>query len=231
MTEATKKTNAALEKKVRKAVADIQAKGEKPTNAAVREITKGSFRDIGPIVKIVLAEQKAAAEASRAAPEMPEEVIDLYASAWEAAWRCADEAAAIERRAHASQLAEVEEEKAEVLDNIGLVEDERDSAVAEAEAAGERAQQAEERVASLTAELMDAKVLIAKLEGRLLGREEFASQGNSHASNEESSAAPAVKDDSQMSLFPDSGDDRIVGQNDDGGAEQVDDPDDEQDAA
>ncbi len=174
MTDSTKKPNATLERKVRKGVSDLQAKGERPTNAAVREITGGSFRDITPIVKIAVAEQKAAAEAARSAPDMPDEVLDLFASAWEAAWRAADETAAADRRVHAGALAEIEEEKAEALEDIALVEDERDTAIAEAAVAKERAQTAEQRVTCLVEELVAAKVRIAALEGRLLGREDAA---------------------------------------------------------
>ena len=138
MTDKPRKPNPALEKKVRKAITDLQAKGQKPTNSAVQEITGGSFRDISPIVKIVLAEQKAAAAAARAAPDMPEAVFDHATSLWEAAWQAADESAAAERRAHAAELAERDDERADLLESIGIVEDQRDTAETHAKLADER---------------------------------------------------------------------------------------------
>ena len=172
MTDKPRKPNPALEKKVRKAITDLQAKGQKPTNSAVQEITGGSFRDISPIVKIVLAEQKAAAAAARAAPDMPEAVFDHATSLWEAAWQAADESAAAERRAHAAELAERDDERADLLESIGIVEDQRDTAETHAKLADERADQAEARAARLSEELVKAKIRIASLEGRLLGRQE-----------------------------------------------------------
>lgn len=177
------KTSAAFEKKVRAAIAQLEVAGEKITNAKVREKTGGSFRDLSPIVKAVLAEQEARALAESQVPPMPDEISVLADALWEGAYRHADQMAAAERRAHAEELKDLRRELSEREDEVGLVEDERDAALV-------RAKAAEAGLLTQAAEIQALKVRIAGLEGRLQGRLEGAgaapeASGAAHAADGE----------------------------------------------
>ncbi|KKL56912.1 hypothetical protein LCGC14_2240680 [marine sediment metagenome] len=98
-----KSTAAQLEKKVRAAMAELGKEGKRPTYAHVRdEIGGGSFRDLGPIIKAIVAEQVARAKAESEVPEMPADVAELATAIWEGAYRCADEVAGVRSRSSTS---------------------------------------------------------------------------------------------------------------------------------
>ena len=74
MATKNQKTDAAFEKKVRAAATELEKNGVRITNANIREkIGGGSFRDIGPLVKALLAEKSAREKAETEVPDMPEE--------------------------------------------------------------------------------------------------------------------------------------------------------------
>ncbi|WP_422073264.1 DNA-binding protein [Tranquillimonas rosea] len=189
----TQKTNAALEKKAKAAAIELDKLGKPITNANVREqIGPCSFRDLTPIVKAIKAEREARAKAESAVPDMPEEVVELTTALWEAAFRAADEAAAASRRAHAEEVADLRRQLEEWEKDVGTVEEELESMTS-------RAQVAEAAKAELEGQIADLRVVIAGLEGRLLGRQDAApaeAKGDKKASSD-------AEDARQMPLFDD----------------------------
>ena len=207
MATKTQKTIAALEKKAKAAVTELEKLGKPITNANVREqIGPCSFRDLTPIVKAIKAEREARAKAESAVPDMPEEVAELTTALWEAAFRAADEAAAVSRRAHAEEVAELRKNLDEWETDVGAVEDELEAMTA-------RAQGAEAATAELEEQVADLRVVIAGLEGRLLGRQEAAraaAKANKHAETN-------LEDACQMPLFDDPAGEGGLPPADDGG--------------
>lgn len=196
-TKNQKTTTAQFEKKVRGAAIELEKGGIRITNAAIRErLGGGSFRDISPIVKAINAEKEARAKAESQVPDMPEEVAELTTAIWEAAYRAADEVAAADRRAHAEEVRALREEVAERENDIATVEEELDDALA-------RAETAETAKAELEEQLTELRVLIAGLEGRLLGRRDAAPE----EIKELKKASSDPVDVRQSSLFEDLADD------------------------
>lgn len=213
MATKTQKTNAALEKKARAAVIELDKLGKPITNANVREQIGGcSFRDLAPILKAIVAEREARAQAESPVPDMPEEVAELSTALWEAAFRAADEAAAASRRAHAEEVADLRKQLEAWETDVGTVEDELEAMTA-------RAHRAETAKAELQGQITDLRVFIASLEGRLLGRQDAIV---AKAEGDEK-AAPDSEDVRQMKLFDDlSGDEDLPHSDDDGEAEDGD---------
>lgn len=133
MTKNIQKTNAAFEKKIRVAVGELEKAGKRITNANVRELSGGSFREITPTVRAILAEREAREKAESQVPGMPEDVMELTTALWEAAFRAADTAATNERRAHAAEIQALKDELADREDEIVIVEDEKDAACVRAD--------------------------------------------------------------------------------------------------
>lgn len=168
MAPKNQKTTAAFEKKVRAAATELEKEGVRITNSAIRDkIGGGSFRDIAPIVKAITAEKEARTKAESQVPDMPEEVAELASAIWEGAYRAADEVAANDRRVHAEEVKVLRNEVAERENEIATVEEELDSAQA-------RAKAAEAAMSRLEEQLTKLRVVVAGLEGRLLGRQEAA---------------------------------------------------------
>ena len=168
MATKNQKTHAALEKKARAAVIELDKLGKPITNANVREQIGGcSFRDLSPILKAIVAEREARAQAESPVPDMPEDVAELSTALWEAAFRAADEAAAASRRAHTEEVADLRRQLDEWETDVGTVEDELEAMTA-------RAQGAEAAKADLEGQIADLRIVIAGLEGRLLGRQDAA---------------------------------------------------------
>lgn len=165
MTKTNQKANAALEKKVRTAISELDQEGVRITNAKVREKSGGSFRDVGPIVKAILAEREAREQAESQVPDMPEDVLELTTALWEAAFRAADAAAATDRRNRADEIKALKEELAERETELGIIEDEKDQACA-------RAVAAEHQVAEGVETVVQMKIAAALLEGRIVGLQE-----------------------------------------------------------
>lgn len=165
MTKNNQKTSAVLEKKVRVAIAELDDEGVRITNAKVREKTGGSFRDVGPIVKAILAEREARERAESQVPDMPEEVSDLAMALWEAAFRAADASAAADRRARADEIKSLKDELADRDTELGIIEDEKDAACTRADAA-------ERAVAEGAETIVQMKIAAALLEGRIAGLQE-----------------------------------------------------------
>lgn len=162
-----KKNNTSLDKQIRDAIHQLTADGKPVTNQTVRDaIGGGSFRDIGPVVKLVKAEIEAKDEAARAAPPMPEDFSDAASAMWDLAWRLADDLAASERHGHAVEVDRLRAEVDEALSNCGVVEDERDAAEKRAHATAKLLAEAEEA-------LLEAKFEIARLNGQLTEREKY----------------------------------------------------------
>ena len=186
-----KTTATQLEKKVRAAIAELSKEGKRPTYANVRdEIGGGSFRDLGPIIKAILAEQEAQAKAESAVPEMPADVAELAAAIWEGAYRCADEIAGAYRRAHAEELKKLREEITEREGDVTEAEDALYDMTARAEAV-------EEIQSQLEKEIVELRVVVAGLEGRLLGREETVPDDG----EEHKKSAAEADDTRQINLF------------------------------
>jgi hypothetical protein len=164
---AQKKNNTSLDKQIRDAINQLTADGKPVTNQTVRDaIGGGSFRDIGPVVKLVKAEIEAKEEAARAAPPMPEDFSDAASAMWDLSWRLADVLAASERHGHAVEIDRLRAEVDEALSNCGVVEDERDTAE-------KRADSTAKLLAEAEAALLDAKFEIARLNGQLDEREKY----------------------------------------------------------
>jgi len=199
-------SNASLEKRIVAAVNELDAKGESVTNASVRAITGGSFRDITPVLKRVKAELEEKSRADRAVPGMPEDVLDAVAELWTLAWNKADETAAAERRGHATEVDKVKAELADQEEAVAIVEDERDQAITRAEIA--EAELAETRNA-----LHNSELAIAELRGRLAER--LAHEKKSDAAKVRSKSAkqdpkPETSEgDGQPDMFPEN--DKNVG--------------------
>lgn len=211
MATKTQKTTAAqFEKKVRAAAVELEKEGIRITNAAIRErLGGGSFRDISPIVKAINAEREARIKAESEVPDMPEDVAELATAMWEAAYRAADEVAAADRRAHAEEVKTLRNEVAERENDIATVEEELDEALARADAA-EKANTEHE------GQLTELRVIIAGLEGRLLGRQEVAPQ----EAEESNKGASDSEDARQISLFDErSGEENLPFSGENGGAE------------
>lgn len=160
MTSSIPQTETSLEAKVRAAIAQLQREGKKITNNNVREITGGSFRDLGPIVKSVREDIAAKQAAASSLPEMPIELHEAMALIWSCAWKHADETAATERRAHAEVVERHKEYLVEAEEAVAVVEGERDKNLA-------RAETAEAKNLALEAENADWRIRHSKLEGRL----------------------------------------------------------------
>ncbi|MGR3269814.1 hypothetical protein DU478_05830 [Thalassococcus profundi] len=201
---AQKKNNMSLDKQVRDAIQKLTANGKPVTNQAVRDILGGgSFRDIAPKVKQVTAEIAAKEQAARAAPEMPEDFRDAAAAMWQMSWELADEIAASDRRAHATEIERLKSEVDEALANCALVEDERDGAEM-------RVQDLEMRLDEARALLHDAQLEIARLDGRLMEREKDivsrvrrqklprAPEGPTENNTD---TPPETEDDAQLDMF------------------------------
>ncbi|WP_306131679.1 DNA-binding protein [Roseivivax marinus] len=204
------KTNAALEKKAKAAVIELDKLGKPITNANVREQIGGcSFRDLSPILKAIVAEREARAKAESPVPEMPDDVAELSTALWEAAFRAADEAAAASRRAHAEEVADLRKQLDAWETDVGTVEDELESMT-------KRAEEAETAKTELEGEIADLRVVIAGLEGRLLGRQDVEVA----EAERDKKAAPDPEDVRQMPLFDDlSGDEDLPHFDNDGEAE------------
>lgn len=166
-TKIQKTTTVGLEKKVRTAAVELEKNGIRITNANIREkIGGGSFRDIGPLVKALLAEKSAREKAETAVPEMPEEIAELATAFWQEAFRAADEAAALDRRARAEEIKALRNELSDRDDEVAIVEDERDAAI-------QRAELAEEHAANQDMTIQELKLTIASLKGQLVGWSEM----------------------------------------------------------
>lgn len=166
MAPKTPKTNAALEKKIRTAVIELDKLGTPLTNANVRQKIGGcSFRDLSPILKAIKTERETRAREESLVPDMPEEVAELATAFWETAYRAADEAAAASRRAHAEEVAGLRVQLDQWETDVGTVEDELAEMTARAEGAAKT-------IAGLEEQISDLRLVIAGLEGRLLGRQE-----------------------------------------------------------
>lgn len=164
VTKIQKTTTAGLEKKVRSAAGELEKSGIRITNANIREkIRGGSFRDIGPLVKALLAEKSAREKAETAVPDMPEEIAELATAIWEGAYRATDEAAAADRWARAEEIKALRNELSDRDEEVAIVEEERDALI-------ERAELAEEHAADQAMTIQELKLTIASLEGRLMGR-------------------------------------------------------------
>ncbi|WP_282025321.1 DNA-binding protein [Limimaricola cinnabarinus] len=193
MATKTQKASATLEKKAKTAVIELDKLGKPITNANVREQIGGcSFRDLSPILKAIVAEREARARAETLVPDMPEEVAELSTALWEAAFRAADESAAASRRAHAEEVADLRKQLDQWEIDVGTVED-------ELEAMTTRAKDAEAAKAEIEEQVVDLRVVIAGLEGRLLGRQEATPAEFEGGKG----AAPEPEDARQLPLFYD----------------------------
>lgn len=186
MTKTNDKTKAALEKKIRVAINELDQEGKHITNANVREKSGGSFREVGPIVKAIKAEREARAVAESQVPAMPEDVAELTTALWEAAYRAADATAAAERRAHAEQIKSLQDDLAERETELGIIEDERDVAFA-------RAETAEREAVELGEAVVQMKISGALLEGRVAGLLEALQAQTSGVSDETQQGAIAAE--------------------------------------
>lgn len=206
------KNNSKLEARIRNAIHKLMDAGSPVTNESVRNTLKGgSFRDIGPIVKMVKAEIEAKEEAARTAPPMPEDFSAAANAMWDLTWRLADEIGASERLGHATEVDRLKAETDEAMANCGIVEDERDKAEM-------RADETAKHLAATEAELLEAKFEIARLKGQLAEREKYvegriaelkAADTAEKAAEEQSEASSVVSadktkaspNDTQLDMF------------------------------
>ncbi|WP_370160711.1 DNA-binding protein [Limimaricola soesokkakensis] len=190
-------TKAALEKKIRAAMAELERDGIRITNSIVREKVKtGSFRDISPIVKAIRAEKEVKAKAESQVPDMPEEIAELATAIWEGAYRCADEVAAAERQAHAKEIKELKIELADKENEVTIVESEMDEAMS-------RADNAEAKIVEQDLAIQGLKILVASLEGRLQGRADGSATQESNADDRQKAVVADLP--GQQDMFDSSG--------------------------
>jgi chromosome segregation ATPase len=193
------------ERSVADAIARIERAGENPTNDAIKAVLDGgSFRDIARLRREILAARALKAEADRTVPEIPEDVADALATIWAEAWRAADARGATEREAHRRQIQDREAEIAELHDNLGAVEDERDAAIqagerraaqleAERDAAAKRAGDLEGQLAAERHQVAELRLAIARLEGRLQGRLDATATADPHGAEAQAPVPDAVQ--------------------------------------
>ena len=179
-----------LERRINKAMDEIEADGHTVTHARVRAITGGSFREVSPLVTRLKAEREAQRQAARQVPEPPEEYADLAVQLWQTAYRLADETAAAERRGHAEMVAALQAEIAELQEVVAEVENERDGDIAtlaaERDDLLERVKTAAAENADLHAQIRKLEIANAELTGRLsaLGAEQHLRHGEPVESND-----------------------------------------------
>ena len=179
-----------LERRINKAMDEIEADGNTVTHARVRAITGGSFREVSPLVTRLKAEREAQRQAARQVPEPPEEYADLAVQLWQTAYRLADETAAAERRGHAEMVAALQAEIAELQEVVAEVENERDGDIAtlaaERDDLLERVKTAAAENADLHAQIRKLEIANAELTGRLsaLGAEQHLRHGQPAQSND-----------------------------------------------
>ncbi|SMX34403.1 DNA-binding protein [Actibacterium lipolyticum] len=192
------KSNKSMETRVREAIKKLEEKGEDITNAKVRALTGGSFRDVSPVVKKLKAELEEKARVERATPDMPEDVLDAVTELWTLAWARADETAAAERRGHAVEIDKLKAEVVEQEEAVEIVEAERDQAE-------KRAEVAEAKNAELSEKLQETQLQVAELKGRLAERHSDVVQRTKASPTEIKRAkmnkAPINKEE-QPDMFP-----------------------------
>lgn len=162
---ARKKKPETLKPRVEAAIDKILTEGGKLTHAEIRKITGGSYSDLCEVIREVKAERAAREAAARAIPEMPEEVSHMAAEIWGTAFRAADEFAAAERKSHAERVAQLEDERTQLEDVVGELENERDRAI-------EQGEEDATQHATLLEKCREYELEIARLTGRLAERED-----------------------------------------------------------
>ncbi len=172
---ATRTPSASVRKRILAAIREVEKAGAFTNQSVLKYLQDndggGSMSDVQVVVRDYRDEAEAHAATMAKVPPMPAEVIELNEKVWNLIWKKADEPVAAIKAQYA---AEIEKRK--------LRDEERDSDMlaveAELLATAARAEEAEAEVAALKQSLIDAKMEIARLEGRLAERQIFTSRAS-----------------------------------------------------
>lgn len=153
-----------LDARVEKAYLQIEAEkdGKAPTHEEIRKITGGSYRDLGPAIKRVRAGLAERREIAAKTPKMPEEVREKLDAVWQVACQMADAAATKVLQERAAERADWAAERDQFLEALGAVEDERDAARAEAEAAQAQVTELDQALAASEKALHEANARLGE---------------------------------------------------------------------
>lgn len=168
---ATRTPSAAVRKRILAAIREVEKTGTVKNQTVLKHLQDNdqgaSMSDVQAIVKEFREKTEAHAATMSAVPPMPDEVIEMNEKMWSLIWKKADEPVSAIKAHYAAEL---EKRK--------LLEEERDSDMlaveADLEAATTRAEIAEAELTDAKENLMEAKIEIARLEGRLAERLTFS---------------------------------------------------------
>lgn len=156
---------------VDQAVDELEKAGLNTTVEAIRGEIGGSYSKICPALRIVRERRNEKHRLAETAPDLPEEVRELFEATWAQTYRVADEAAAAARRSYAEELgrkdAEIEEREAA----LAMLESERDAITAKLEEAKQVAHAAKLRMTELEGTVGVNERDLAILEGKLEERD------------------------------------------------------------
>ncbi|TDE36321.1 DNA-binding protein [Antarcticimicrobium sediminis] len=163
-------TPMALLKKVEKAFETLEKAGRKPTVEGIRGEIGGSYTKLCPAVRIVRERRAEDRRQAEAAPEMPDEVREIFETAWVQAHRVADEHNVAARKSFAEEIARKETEIEEREAALFNLEAENEKLERDLGAAQKIAHEAELRATKLEGLLgqreRDVEIANAKLEER-----------------------------------------------------------------
>lgn len=168
---ATRTPSATVRKRILAAIREVEKTGAFTNQSVLKYLQDndggGSMSDVQVVVRDYRDEAEAHAATMAKVPPMPAEVIELNEKVWNLIWKKADEPVAAIKAQYA---AEIEKRK--------LRDEERDSDMLAVEAdllaTAARAKEAETELAAIKQNLMNAKMEIARLEGRLAERQIFS---------------------------------------------------------
>ncbi|QPZ91572.1 DNA-binding protein [Thioclava electrotropha] len=162
--------SAAVRKRILAAVREVEKTGTVTNQSVLKYLQDNkqgaSMSDVQTIVKEYREEAEAHAATMSAVPPMPDEVVEMNMKMWSLIWKKADEPVAAIKAYYAAEL-----EKRNLFD----AERESDMLIVEADldAATDRAEKAEAALAEVKESLVNARMEIARLEGRLAERLSF----------------------------------------------------------
>lgn len=167
---AARTPSAAVRKRILAAIREVEKTGAVKNQTVLKHLQDNgqgaSMSDVQAVVKEYREEAEAHAATMSAVPPMPEEVIEMNEKMWSLIWKKADEPVAAIKAHYAAEM-----EKRKLLD------EERDSDMlaveSQLEAATTRAVKAEAELAEVKENLMEVRMEIARLEGRLAERLTF----------------------------------------------------------
>lgn len=168
MTDTTSKpmTDAELKKAVQAAVSKLRKDGLEPTTRNVYALTGGKHKRVLDMLSDFLADEEAMRKRLEETPPIPEDVQDVFETAWATAWRAADASAAEARQLYSDRIAALERECTDRRDIIAELEERLDAT----EIARTKLDAA---LRSALADATDLRQKLISAEERLSGRNEI----------------------------------------------------------